>query len=75
MEVPELPDLKRCAAVRMLRFERKKMFRRLTLAGRKLDMTSLTFCVGGPEGGGGGPGVADPVTMVCGGRRSGGDRK
>lgn len=27
-------------------------------------MTSLTFWVGGPEGGGGGPGVAEPVTMV-----------
>jgi hypothetical protein len=52
----------------------KKMFKRLTLAGRKLDMTSLTFCVGGPAGGGGGPGVADPVTMVWGGRRSGCDR-
>jgi len=48
--------------------------KRLTLAGRKLDMTSLTFCVGGPAGGGGGPGVADPVTMVCGGRRCGCDR-
>jgi hypothetical protein len=29
-------------------------------------MTSLTFCVGGPAGGGGGPGVADPVTMAGG---------
>lgn len=32
-------------------------------------MTSLTFCVGGPAGGGGAPGVADPVTIVCRGRR------
>ncbi len=38
---------------------------RLTLAGRKFDMTSLTFWVGGPAGGGGGPGVAEPVTMMC----------
>jgi hypothetical protein len=45
----------------------------LTLAGRKLDMTSLTFCVGGPAGGGGGPGVAEPVTMVWTGRRYGCD--
>lgn len=27
-------------------------------------MTSPTFCVGGPAGGGGAPGVAEPVTMV-----------
>lgn len=27
-------------------------------------MTSLTFCVGGPEGGGGGPGVA-AIVLVC----------
>lgn len=26
-------------------------------------MTSPTFCVGGPAGGGGAPGVADPVAM------------
>ncbi len=38
----------------------------LTLCGRKLVMTSPTFCVGGPEGGGGAPGVADPVAMVGG---------
>lgn len=50
---------------------------KLTLAGRKLDMTSLVFCVGGPAGGGGGPGVADPVTMaggVCSGSGSGSGR-
>ena len=39
---------------------------KLTLNGRKLDMTSLVFCVGGPAGGGGGPGVTDPVTMAGG---------
>jgi hypothetical protein len=27
-------------------------------------MTSLTFCVGGPAGGGGAPGVADPAAML-----------
>ena len=51
---------------------------KLTLAGRKLDMTSLVFCVGGPAGGGGGPGVADPVTMaggVCSGTGSSSDRR
>lgn len=26
-------------------------------------MTSLTFCVGGPAGGGGAPGVAEPAAM------------
>jgi hypothetical protein len=26
-------------------------------------MTSLTFCVGGPAGGGGAPGVADPAAI------------
>jgi hypothetical protein len=35
----------------------------LTLEGRKLAMTSLTFCVGGPAGGGGAPGVAEPAAM------------
>lgn len=40
---------------------------KLTLAGRKLDMTSPTFCVGGPAGGGGAPGVADPVTIISNG--------
>ena len=36
----------------------------LTLAGRNAVMTSLTFCVGGPVGGGGALGVPDPVAMV-----------
>jgi hypothetical protein len=27
-------------------------------------MTSLTFCVGGPAGGGGAPGVAEPAAML-----------
>lgn len=36
----------------------------LTLAGRKVDMTSLTFCVGAPGGGPGGLGAADPVAML-----------
>ena len=37
---------------------------RLTLDGRKAVMTSLTFCVAAPGGGGGAPGVADPVAIV-----------
>jgi hypothetical protein len=36
----------------------------LTLEGRKLAMTSPTFCVGGPAGGGGAPGVPEPAAMV-----------
>lgn len=36
----------------------------LTLEGRKLAMTSLTFCIGGPAGGGGAPGVAEPAAML-----------
>jgi hypothetical protein len=35
----------------------------LTLAGRKAVMTSLTFCVGCPAGGGGAPGVAAIVSV------------
>jgi hypothetical protein len=35
-----------------------------TLDGRKVVMTSLTFCVGGPGGGAGGPGVADMAVRL-----------
>ena len=68
MEVLALPDLKRWTNCQYNATHLTHALR-LTLAGRKLDMTSLTFCVGGPAGGGGGPGVAAPVTMLCSGRR------
>jgi hypothetical protein len=35
-----------------------------TLEGRKAVMTSLTFCVEAAAGGGGAPGVADPVAIM-----------
>ena len=65
MEVPELPDLNFWAPL-LVHCDSHRYVLKPTLVGRKLDMTSLTFCVGGPAGGGGGPGVADPVTMAGG---------
>jgi len=35
-----------------------------TLEGRKFAMTSLTFCVGGPAGGGGALAVMEPRAML-----------
>lgn len=67
IEVRESPDLKRyfTRISKTLFYAQEEYGWELTLVGRKLVMTSLTFCVGGPAGGAVALGVPDPVAMAA----------